>query len=364
MSEIKSFFPSFEGRSVLVTGHTGFKGTWLCQWLLGLNAEVSGISLAQLPSDPCHFAVSGVARKIRDCRQDVRNREEVSDLIQTIKPDYVFHLAAQSLVGEGYSNAIGTFETNLNGTINLLEALKTSHRPCIAVIITSDKCYENMEWVWGYRETDRLGGQDPYSASKACAEIAIKSFVDSFLTKDGPVRVGIARAGNVIGGGDWAPGRIVPDCVRAWTSGKIVELRNPNSTRPWQHVLEPLGGYLRLARCLEDDPSLHGEAFNFGPSDATPLRTKDLVDVMANGWPGARWRASQPAAQAIKESGLLRLNCDKAMAQLDWRARLKIDEVAQMTVDWYRTFTDEPHEVPGVTNSQILEYQEKLVGTI
>lgn len=254
----------FANTKVLVTGHTGFKGSWLSLWLTQLGAQVSGISLG-VPTEPSHFAAAGLVERIQDYRLDIRDGTALKSLVQDIQPDFVFHLAAQPLVRRSYADPVETWQTNAMGTINVLEALRGLKNPCVAVLITSDKCYDNVEWVWGYRETDALGGPDPYSASKGAAELAIRSYVRSYFPKDGPVRIGVGRAGNVIGGGDWADDRIVPDCVHAWSRGETVQLRNPLATRPWQHVLEPLSGYLNLAIALHLDAKWHGEPFNFGP---------------------------------------------------------------------------------------------------
>jgi CDP-glucose 4,6-dehydratase len=241
----------FSGERVLVTGHTGFKGSWLVIWLRMLGAKVAGIALDP-PSEPSHFDAAGLAPGMVDLRLDVRDRAALKDRIAQFAPDFVFHLAAQPLVRRSYADPVETYETNVIGTLNVLESLRALDRPCVAVLITSDKCYDNVEWVWGYRETDALGGPDPYSASKGAAELVIRSHVRSYFpSATSKVRIGVGRAGNVIGGGDWADDRIVPDCVRAWSAGAAVELRNPRATRPWQHVLEPLSGYLPLGAALQ-----------------------------------------------------------------------------------------------------------------
>ena len=233
----------FLNTNVVVSGHTGFKGSWLTAWLKELNARVTGISLDP-PTNPSHFQAASIDRDIQDLRIDLRNRKAVQNAIKKAKPKFVFHLAAQPLVRLSYSDPVNTYLTNVMGTLHLLEALRELNDPCVAVIITSDKCYDNLEWAWGYRETDRLGGPDPYSASKGAAELVIRSHVHSYFPKQGNIHIGIGRAGNVIGGGDWAADRIVPDCVKAWSKNEKVLLRNPSATRPWQHVLEPLSGYL------------------------------------------------------------------------------------------------------------------------
>ena len=254
----------FKNSKVLITGHTGFKGSWLSLWLAQMGAEVHGISIA-LPSKPSHFLAADLAAKVKDHRLDICEGEFLNALFEQIQPDFVFHFAAQALVRSAYADPNGTWRTNAFGTINVLESLQLLKSPCVAVLITSDKCYDNVESIWGYRENDALGGTDPYSASKAAAELAIRSYVRSFFPSDGVVHIGIGRAGNVIGGGDWAQDRVVPDCIRAWSCNETVQLRNPLATRPWQHVLEPLSGYLSLAMALKENIKLHGEPFNFGP---------------------------------------------------------------------------------------------------
>ena len=238
----------YAGKRVLVTGHTGFKGSWLCEWLLGLGAKVTGYSLSP-PTQPALFEQLGLAGRLRHIIGDIRDLPGLSRALRKARPDFVFHLAAQPLVRDSYANPVETFAVNLMGTVHVLEALRSVRHPCAAVFITTDKCYENREWAYGYREDDPLGGSDPYSASKGAAELAISSYRRSFFGSH-PVRIASARAGNVIGGGDWAVDRIVPDCMRALEKGKPIPVRNPKATRPWQHVLEPLSGYLWLGACL------------------------------------------------------------------------------------------------------------------
>ena len=248
----------FKKSTVLVTGHTGFKGTWLSIWLKQLGAIVHGVSF-DIPSNPSHFTMANLSSQIVDHRLDIRDSESLEALIQEIQPDFVFHLAAQALVRPSYENPLETISINALGTANLLNALRSLKKSVVAIMITSDKAYDNLEWVWGYRETDRLGGKDPYSASKGMAELVIRTYVESFFnSSDSNIRVGITRAGNVIGGGDWALDRIVPDCMRAWSLNKTVDIRSPQATRPWQHVLEPLSGYLALASELEKNKQFHG----------------------------------------------------------------------------------------------------------
>ena len=279
----------FKNKTILITGHTGFKGSWLSIWLNHLGAKVVGVSDNEI-SIPSNFATSKVSDVVNDCWADIRDVKAINKLIEDIQPDFVFHLAAQSLVRSSYNDPIETITTNAIGTANILNALRPLNKKVTAVIITSDKAYDNVEWVWGYRETDRLGGKDPYSASKGMAELVIRSYVESFFHhSDSNVTIGIARAGNVIGGGDWAVDRIVPDCMKAWSQGKLVDIRSPNATRPWQHVLEPLSGYLALAANLTQDVRNHGEAYNFGPSDDKNYPVSKLIDEMSAYWEQIKW---------------------------------------------------------------------------
>jgi CDP-glucose 4,6-dehydratase len=295
-----------------------------------------------VPTAPAHFECADLGARIDDRRLDIRDRAALLSAIAAAEPDFVFHLAAQALVRRSYRDPVDTLAVNVMGTAHVLDALRQVGKPCAVVMITSDKCYDNVEWVWGYRETDRLGGKDPYSASKGAAELAIRSFVASYFSDpDCPIRVGIGRAGNVIGGGDWAEDRIVPDCVRAWASGAIVNIRNPQATRPWQHVLEPLSGYLALGRQLASAGALHGEPFNFGPPAEQDHSVLELIEAMAGHWPGAAHRVESQGG-GRPEAGLLKLNCDKALARLQWKATLDFGETVAMTADWYRRFYGQP----------------------
>jgi CDP-glucose 4,6-dehydratase len=347
---------TFSGKQVLVTGHTGFKGSWLLAWLLGLGARVAGISVG-VPTEPSHFEVLGLVSKIDDYRLDIRHAAKLHQVVAEIKPDFLFHLAAQPLVQHSYRSPLETFETNTLGTANLLETLRQLSRPCTAVIITSDKCYNNVEWTWGYRETDQLGGKDPYSGSKGAAELIIRSYILSFFgADDSPVRIAVGRAGNVVGGGDWAENRVVPDCVRAWAKGKVVEIRSPNATRPWQHVLEPLSGYLTLGAELSRRRELHGEPFNFGPPAEQDHSVLRLVEAMEQHWRGTG-HIIAPGDGCNPEAGLLKLNCDKALALLQWRATLDFGETARMTAEWYRHFYENNGtSMLDTTYSQIEDY--------
>lgn len=376
----------YQGKRVFVTGHTGFKGSWLCEWLLQLGAEVTGYSLAP-PTDPALFHQLDLAPRLRHLTGDIRNAGALQRALAEARPDFVFHLAAQPLVTESYATPTETFNTNMMGTVHLLEALRPIKHPCAAVLITTDKCYENREWVYGYREEDPLGGYDPYSASKAAAELAISSYRRSFF-QGHPVKIASARAGNVIGGGDWAVNRIVPDCVRALQRNQPIPVRNPSATRPWQHVLEPVGGYLWLGACLgggqrtedggrrteakskvQSPKSLEqiatvshwpatslDSAFNFGPGRDANRSVADLVQEVLKHWPG-RWEdRSDP--NAVHEAGLLQLATDKAHALLQWSPVWSFADAVRETVTWYRETGREPGAAfaQALTRAQIARY--------
>ena len=355
----------FHGKTVLITGHTGFKGSWLSLWLNHLGANVVGLA-SGIPTSPSHFSAIGLEHLLDDHRIDITDVKLVKNLIDDVKPDFIFHLAAQALVRPSHKDPLQTMRTNAMGSANILDALKTVSKLTIAIMITSDKVYDNVEWEWGYRETDRLGGKDPYSASKGMAELAIRTYVDSFLNSvDSPVRVGIARAGNVIGGGDWASDRIVPDCVRAWANGDSVQLRNPLATRPWQHVLEPLSGYLNLAAALFKDAKLHGESFNFGPPAQQNHSVGELVSAMSEYWDQVRWEDVSVDHGGPYESGLLKLNCDKALHHLSWQATWDFEDTVRETAFWYKRFYENTSKsIADFSLSQIAAYVEaaKLKG--
>jgi CDP-glucose 4,6-dehydratase len=326
----------WQGRRVLLTGHTGFKGSWLALWLIELGAHVTGFALPP-ESDFNLFDQLQLDRWIDHRVGDIRDADRIKELVADTQPEVVLHLAAQPLVRLSYQDPVGTWATNVMGTIHLLEALRTLEQPCSAVLITTDKVYRNNEWIYGYRETDPLGGHDPYSSSKAGAEIAIASWRSSFC---GPaphqtprLRVASARAGNVIGGGDWALDRIVPDAMRALGRGEAIGVRNPAATRPWQHVLEPLGGYLLLAEALSASAELAG-AFNFGPQLEANRPVRELVEEALRHWPG-RWH-DQSDPTAPHEASLLNLVIDKAHHQLGWAPRWDFATTVERTVNWYR----------------------------
>ena len=347
----------FKGKVVLVTGHTGFKGSWLSIWLSLLGAKVVGLS-DKVPTNDSNYQASNIDSFIEDYRIDIRDGNKVRELIESCQPDFVFHLAAQALVRPSYENPLETISINAIGSANVLDALRCLNKKVAVVMITSDKAYDNVEWVWGYRETDKLGGKDPYSASKGMAELAIRSYVESFFNKpDSSVRVGIARAGNVIGGGDWAVDRIVPDCMEAWAKGETVDIRSPHATRPWQHVLEPLSGYLALAMNLYQDNYYHGEAYNFGPSADQNYPVSKLIDEMSKYWDKIKWNDVSDDNGHVHEAGLLKLNCDKALSDLGWHAALHFEDTVKMTVEWYKEYyQNKDKSMYDFTVNQILTY--------
>jgi len=326
----------FDGITVLVTGHTGFKGSWLSIWLRELGAEVVGYSL-EPPTRPSNFEDSQLAEHMTDIRADVRDFEKLRSVVEEHRPQVVFHLAAQSLVLEGYQNPLDTFHINSNGTVNVLEAIRATDCVQAAVCVTTDKCYENQGFIWGYRETDTLGGHDPYSASKAMAELAVASYRSSYSGAGGALPpVATVRAGNVIGGGDWSADRLVPDCMRALMAGQDLVLRNPSHVRPWQHVVEPLGGYLWLAAKLLAEGSRYAEAWNFGPAILEMVTTEQLVREIIRLWGDGSYAAG--SGQVEKETTLLNLNWDKAARRLDWRPVYDWQEAVHATVDWFKTY--------------------------
>jgi CDP-glucose 4,6-dehydratase len=352
------FSGAYKGRKVLVTGHTGFKGSWLTSWLLKLGAHVVGFS-KDVPTKPAMFEELRLADRIEHVAGDVRDLGALRRLIAAERPDFVFHLAAQAIVSTSYEDPIETISTNVIGTMNLLDALRVVEHPCVGVLITSDKCYENVEWIWGYRETDRLGGKDVYSGSKAAAELVIRSYVHSFFDNGHPVRLAVGRAGNVIGGGDWARNRIVVDCILAWSEGRPVEIRNPNSTRPWQHVLEPLSGYLALGQAVSQQQPLHGEAFNFGPRAEQDHTVMQLLTDL-----GRQWGLENPdqayqtrGETAFHEPALLKLNCDKARSYLKWEPNLDFDETVRMIGEWYGAYYRKSADMYALTRDQIELYE-------
>lgn len=353
----------YKGKKILVTGHTGFKGSWLVSWLLKLEANVVGFS-KDIPTEPSMFKELGLEKKITHHIIDARDLKEVIKVIDTEMPDFIFHLAAQPIVSLSYLDPIETISSNVVGTANILEALRLCNRKCTAIIITSDKAYDNVEQIWGYKENDQMGGKDIYSGSKGSAELIIKSYYYSFFNKNtSNVKIGIGRAGNVIGGGDWAKDRIVVDCMLAWNNGDHVEIRSPKATRPWQHVLEPLSGYLKLGFDLYNDDSLNGEGFNFGPRSEQNRTVQELLEDLSKYWV-SEVRETFKITDNIPfhEAGLLKLNCDKALAYLNWQASLKYQDTIRFTSEWYFNFyKNKDINILDFTMSQIQEYEEIFI---
>jgi len=356
--EIGNFGNVFNGKKVIVTGNTGFKGSWLTVWLLELGAKVYGIS-KDVPTNPSMFEALKLRDRIQHYQTDIRDLESIKRIFEEISPDFVFHLAAQPIVSASYTNPIETIATNVLGTAHILEALRGLKNKCNAVIITSDKCYDNVEWTWGYRENDRLGGKDPYSASKGAAELIINTYHQSYFSKvDSNVQTVSVRAGNVIGGGDWAANRIVPDCIRAWNNSVPVELRNPTATRPWQHVLEPLSGYLRVAQLMTTERKICGEAYNFGPLADQSHTVYELLSRISTLWKfnTSFDRFIFDSNHKFHEAGLLKLNCDKALHQLHWKPVLNFDLTVNYTALWYLEFYSDISEMYSLTVDQISNY--------
>ena len=349
----------YKKKKVLVTGHTGFKGSWLTTWLIKLGAKVVGIS-KDTPTNPSMFKELNLKEKIKHYKDNVEDLVKIKEIIINEKPDFLFHLAAQSIVSTSYGLPTETISTNVIGTANILEALRISNHECTAIIITSDKAYNNVEQVWGYKENDEMGGKDIYSGSKGAAELIFKSYYHSFfkLPKTN-IRIAVARAGNVIGGGDWAKDRIVVDCVDAWSKNSTVDIRNPEATRPWQHVLEPLSGYLSLAHQLSNDKQLAGEGFNFGPKADQNCTVKDLIKNLSKIWNHSNSEDifKITNSTSFHEAGLLKLNCDKALFFLKWESNLDFKDTVKFTSEWYYAFYKSKKNIFDLTMHQIDKYE-------
>lgn len=329
----------YKGKKIFVTGHTGFKGAWLTLWLQQLGATVTGYSLPA-PTEPNLFSLARVGEEITHIDGDIRDYSKLQKAIQTAQPDLIFHLAAQSIVLEGYQSPMETFEVNSGGVVNLLEAVRHCDSVKGVVVVTTDKCYDNKEWIWGYRENDRLGGNDPYSASKAMAELVAHSYRSSFFQAEGSPAIATARAGNVIGGGDFAANRIIPDAMKALIDGKQIQVRNPASIRPWLHVLDPLHGYLLLGEKLLNEGRSYAEAWNFGPQETAGITVEMLVDKIVSGWEGGKWMLA-PGGFAKPEMNTLRLNWDKSSQRLNWKPQLNWEQALELTVEWYQGYMQE-----------------------
>jgi len=345
----------YQGRRVLVTGHSGFKGGWMALWLHELGAEVHGLSL--LPDqEPALFTEAGVDEVSATTFADIRSLDAVVEAFEKAKPDIVFHLAAQSLVRRGYSNPVDTYATNVMGTVNVLEAVRHHQGVRAVVIVTSDKCYEDRHTLWSYRETDPLGGRDPYSSSKGCAELVTFAYQSSFFGTGNETLVASARAGNVIGGGDWADDRIVPDIVRALSRREPVVLRNPNSVRPWQHVLEPLRGYLLLGAHLLGGRSDLAQPWNFGPPEEAAVSVRALTEAVIEVWGEGSLVVTPDSTSEPHEASFLSLDATKARRLLGFKGLVDLELAIKMTVDWYRAYQSAPGDAGRLTTAQIIEY--------
>ena len=353
------FNNKYYDQKVLVTGHTGFKGSWLTTWLLKLGANVCGLS-DRIPTTPSMFVELGLEEKIEHHFCDIRDFEAVSKILTDFEPNYIFHLAAQPIVSAAYEDPLHTISTNVMGSAIFLEALRQWNQECNVVFITSDKCYENVEWVWGYKETDHLGGKDIYSGSKGAAEVIFHCYYHSFFTKkDNKIRLATGRAGNVIGGGDWAKDRIVVDCMKKWAERAVVEIRSPNATRPWQHVLEPLSGYLTLGAKLSSTSTLLGESFNFGPKSERNRTVLELLIDLSGHWEFDSLEQAYRVAdnKPFYEAGLLKLNCDKSLFHLGWEANLSYEDCVEAVGEWYHSFYNLDIDMHQLTLKQISQYE-------
>lgn len=347
----------FKGRRVLVTGDTGFKGSWLSLWLHQLGAEVTGYALPPASPDDL-FGQLGLDRIIHHVDGDIRDLPHLQQVFGTARPEFLFHLAAQSLVRLSYAEPKLTFDTNVGGSVNILEAARATPTLRSVIYVTSDKCYKNKEWVWGYRENDELGGHDPYSASKAAAEIVFTAYFQSFLSANKSLGAASVRAGNVIGGGDWAADRIVPDSIKSLQAGKLLVLRNPEATRPWQHVLDPLYAYLQLAAQLDSNPDGFSGSWNFGPAEDSVKTVRQLTEKIISSWGCGEIVATRNEG-ALHEAGMLRLNCDKARHSLNWRPRWDFERAVNETVNWYKEVAS-GNSTLAVTQRQLLAYMEQV----
>lgn len=349
----------YKGKTVLVTGHTGFKGSWLSIWLNEIGAKVVGFALDPA-SEKGNFVLAGLTDKMVDVRGDVRDIDALSHVFKIHSPDFVFHLAAQPLVRLSYEEPVKTFETNVMGTINVLECIRRTDREMIGIMVTSDKCYENKEQIWGYRESDPMGGHDPYSSSKGAAEIAISSWRRSYFNPSNHrahgKSIASVRAGNVIGGGDWARDRIVPDCMRAIESGSAIEIRSPEAVRPWEHVLEPISGYLLLGQRMIENPGRYCEGWNFGPSPESIVTVWEMASRIVQEYGSGRL-VDMSGDRGLHEATLLALDISKARATLGWKPTLNLDETIRTTVDWYREYRD--GDVYGLCTRQIGRFMAK-----
>jgi CDP-glucose 4,6-dehydratase len=353
----KKLIESYQDKTVLITGHTGFKGSWLALWLESIGAKVIGYSLDP-PTDPSIFQATGLSDRILDIRGDILDRVRVFEVVKKNHPEYIFHLAAQPLVRFSYKHPLDTFNVNVMGTTNILEAVRILQYPVTCVCITSDKCYANRECDYAYQENDPLGGHDPYSASKAAAELVISSYRKSFFSSDQGSQVSLSsvRAGNIIGGGDWADDRIVPDCVRALVHGNQIEIRNPGAVRPWQFVLDPLFGYLLLAMKMGEEPEKYADAWNFGPDYSNTVDVRTLTEKILREWGSGTWKVPSQNRHTPHEAGYLKLDSTKSMIRLGWKPVYTLDEAVQKTIEWYREFYNGDNDIYKFSLQQVRTY--------
>lgn len=352
---MNNVFECFKNKKVLITGDTGFKGSWLAYWLFYLGAKVYGFSLP--PESDCdHYVITGLEHLIYHQDGDIRDFMQVQNFLTDTKPEFVFHLAAQPLVRRSFFDPKLTFDTNIGGSVNIFEAVRVTPSVKVLITITSDKCYKNKEWCWGYRENDELGGEDPYSASKAAAEMVFSGYKNSFFDKIPHLGAVSVRAGNVIGGGDWSADRIVPDCIKALQNDMPINIRNPHAIRPWQHVLEPLYGYLLLASYLYENPKSYGDSYNFGPDGGVIYSVHDLVKELIAFWGDGNIQVNENENDP-KEAGLLHLNCDKAHLELGWNSRWNFIKTVENVAKWYKSVYNGV-DAQSMTRQQIFEYME------
>lgn len=345
----------WSGKKVLITGHTGFKGSWLCIWLKKMGAHVSGLSLTDAVTSPDMFSILKIKKSLNDFRGDISSKEICSEIIEEIEPELIFHMAAQPLVRQSYTDPLATYNTNVIGTANILQAARSCNSLRSIVVITTDKCYENIEKDYAYTESDPLGGYDPYSSSKACAEHVSSAYYRSFFMEKG-VGMATARSGNVIGGGDWSNDRLIPDAVKTWSKDKKLIIRYPSATRPWQHVLEPLSGYILLAEHLWETPVEFSSAWNFGPDQNSVKTVMDTIKLASTEWDGhAEWQSSN--RDHLYESSSLQLNSNKAQSLLGWKPRNDFNKAVGQTIRWYKAYYNNKADMKTFTLDQIAEYE-------
>lgn len=363
MSIHKMLIDSYKNNTVLITGHTGFKGCWLALWLETLGADIIGYSLDP-PTTPSIFQETGLSNRILDLRGDILNCKNLLEILEKYRPTYIFHLAAQPLVRYSYKKPLDTFKINVLGTANILESIRLTQIPTTCICVTSDKCYENKNCDYAYRENDPLGGHDPYSASKAAAEMVIASYRKSYFlagNRNSSVSLSSVRAGNIIGGGDWAEDRIVPDCIRAIVKGNPIEIRNPQAIRPWQFVLDPLFGYLWLASRMKEEPGLYEGAWNFGPDHSNAIDVKTLTGKILQEWGGGTWKFLSQNENALHEAWHLKLDSTKSMTNIGWKPVYNIDEAIRKTVAWYKEYYNGTSEMHKFSLTQINTYLKDVM---